>query len=97
MSEKIGRLEKGYAADIAVLNIKDVKNLPIHNPVDTVINYLDGDNVTDVIVNGKLVIENGKVKTLDGEKITEELLNWEEEIKEKFSELAKQLKTSHNI
>ncbi len=93
VGEKIGRLEKGYAADMIVLNTKDLRNLPIHNPVDTIINYLEGDEVTDVIVNGKLVVENGKVKTLNEEKVLEELLDREEEIKEKFAELAKQLKT----
>lgn len=93
VGEKIGRLEKGYAADIVVLNTKSIRNLPIHSPVDALINYLEGDDVTDVIVGGKLVVENGKIKTLNEEKVLEELLDREEEIKEKFVELAKQLKT----
>ncbi|MFN3268772.1 MAG: amidohydrolase family protein, partial [Zestosphaera sp.] len=93
VGEKIGRLEKGYAADLVILNTKNVRNLPIHNPVDALINYLEGDDVTDVIVSGKLVVENGKIKTLNEEKVLEELLDREEEIKEKFAELAKQLKT----
>lgn len=93
VGEKIGRLERGYAADIVVLDTKEIKNLPVHNPVDAVINYLEGDSVTDVIISGKLVVENKEVKTLDEEKVLKELLDREEEIKEKFTELAKQLKT----
>ncbi|MEM1913951.1 MAG: hypothetical protein QW067_12495 [Thermofilaceae archaeon] len=56
------------------------------------VNYLEGDCVTDVIINGKLVVENRKVKTLAEERVLKELLDREEEIKEKFTELAKQLK-----
>lgn len=93
VGEKIGRLEKGYAADIVVLNTKDVKNLPVHNPIDTIVNYLEGENVTDVIVNGKLVVEDKKVKTLDEEKVLKELLDREEDIKERFAELTRQLRT----
>ncbi|MEO3993788.1 MAG: amidohydrolase family protein [Desulfurococcaceae archaeon TW002] len=92
VGEKIGRLKKGYAADITILNMKNVKNLPIHDPVNTIINYLEGDNVTDVIVDGRLIVENGRVKTLNEEKVLEELLDREEEIKGKFVKLAKQLK-----
>ncbi|MEM1636047.1 MAG: hypothetical protein QW545_07675 [Thermosphaera sp.] len=56
------------------------------------VNYLEGDCVTDVIINEKLVVENRMVKTLDEVRVLKELLDREEEIKEKFTELAKQLK-----
>ncbi|MGC8975795.1 MAG: amidohydrolase family protein, partial [Thermoprotei archaeon] len=94
VGDKIGRLEEGYAADIVVLNMKDVKNMPVHDPLNTIVNYLEGDSVTDVIVGGKLLVENGRVKTIDEEKVLRELLNREEEIKERFTELAKLLKIS---
>ncbi|MEM1831285.1 MAG: amidohydrolase family protein, partial [Desulfurococcaceae archaeon] len=87
VGERIGRLEKGFAADIVVLDTAEIRNLLVYNPVDTVVNYLEGDCVTDVIINGKLVVENRKVKTLDEERVLKELLDREEEIKEKFTEL----------
>ena len=90
--ENIGRIEKGYAADLTILNTKSTKTLPLNNPVDLVVNYLEGDDVTDVLINGKLVVENSRVTTVNEEKVMEELLNREEEIKEKINELLKQLK-----
>jgi len=56
--DKVGRLEKGYAADLAVLDVRTMKTLPLNNPIDLVVNYLEGDNVTDVMIGGKLVVEN---------------------------------------
>jgi 5-methylthioadenosine/S-adenosylhomocysteine deaminase len=90
--DKVGRLEKGYAADLAVLDVRTVKTLPLNNPIDLVVNYLEGDNVTDVMIGGKLVVENGRIKTMDEEKILEELLNGEGEVREKIRELVKHLK-----
>jgi cytosine/adenosine deaminase-related metal-dependent hydrolase len=90
--DKVGRLEKGYAADLAVLDVRTLKTLPLNNPTDLVVNYLEGDNVTDVMIGGKLVVENGRIKTMDEEKILEELLNREGEVREKIRELVKHLK-----
>jgi 5-methylthioadenosine/S-adenosylhomocysteine deaminase len=90
--DKVGRLEKGYAADLAVLDVRTMKTLPLNNPTDLVVNYLEGDNVTDVMIGGKLVVENGRIKTMDEEKILEELLNREGEVREKIRELVKHLK-----
>jgi 5-methylthioadenosine/S-adenosylhomocysteine deaminase len=90
--DKVGRLEKGYAADLAVLDVRTMKTLPLNNPIDLVVNYLEGDNVTDVMIGGKLVVENGRIKTMDEEKILEELLNREGEVREKIRELVKHLK-----
>ncbi|MCC6035095.1 MAG: amidohydrolase family protein [Desulfurococcaceae archaeon] len=92
VGEKIGRIERGYAADLVILDYKSTKILPIHNPIDLVVNYLEGDNVTDVFIDGRLIVENGKVTTIDEEKITEELLNREDEIREVVRGLIKKLK-----
>jgi 5-methylthioadenosine/S-adenosylhomocysteine deaminase len=90
--ENVGRIEKGYSADLTILNTKSTKTLPLNNPLDLVVNYLEGDDVTDVLINGKLVVENSRVITINEEKVIEELLNREEEIMEKLKELMKQLK-----
>jgi 5-methylthioadenosine/S-adenosylhomocysteine deaminase len=92
VGEKVGRIEKGYAADLVVLNYKSTRTLPAHNPIDLVVNYLEGDNVTDVFIDGEPVVKNGEVITLNEYKITEELLNREDEIRDVVSELINKLK-----
>ncbi|MEM2004980.1 MAG: amidohydrolase family protein [Zestosphaera sp.] len=92
IGDRVGRVEKGFAADLTILDARTLKTLPLNNPVDAVVNYLEGDDVTDVMVGGKLVLEDGRVRAIDEEKILEELLNREEEVKEKLSELVRCLK-----
>lgn len=92
VGEKVGRIERGYAADFVVLNYKSTRTLPIHNPIDLLVNYLEGDNVADVFIDGEPVVENGVVTTLNEDKIAEELLNREDEIRNIVSELINKLK-----
>lgn len=92
VGERTGRIEKGYAADIVVLNTRSISALPVHNPVDLIVNYLEGETVTDVFINGKQVVENGYVLTLNEEKIVEKILDIEDEVKRLFIELKKNLR-----
>jgi 5-methylthioadenosine/S-adenosylhomocysteine deaminase len=92
IGEKVGRVERGYAADLVVLNFKSTRTLPAHNPIDLVVNYLEGDDVTDVFIDGEPVVENGRVIVLDENKIAEELLNREDEVRSIIDELISRLK-----
>ena len=92
IGEKVGRIERGYAADLVVLNFKSTRTLPVHNPIDLVVNYLEGDDVTDVFINGEPVVKNGRVIVLDENKIAEELLNREDEVRSIINELISTLK-----
>ncbi|MGC8983586.1 MAG: amidohydrolase family protein [Desulfurococcaceae archaeon] len=77
-NEKVGRLERGYLADIVVLSARNIKNMPVHSPVEAAVNRLEEDSVTDVLVGGRLVVEDGVVKTIDEEEVVNELLDREE-------------------
>jgi 5-methylthioadenosine/S-adenosylhomocysteine deaminase len=92
VGEKVGRIERGYVADLVVLDYRSTRALPVHNPVDLVVNYLEGDNVTDVFIDGEPVVENGKVITLDEGEVIEELLDREDEVRSMISELVSRLK-----
>jgi len=90
--ERVGRLEKGYSADLVVLDLRNIKNVPLHNPVDLVVNYVEGDSVSDVIIDGKFVLREGEILTVDEEKIVEEVVDREDEVKEILKELMKNLR-----
>lgn len=91
VGEKIGKIEKGYPADITVLSFKSTTLLPVVNPVDLVVNYMEGGDVTDVLVNGKFLVKNNQILVLDEEEIIKELLDREQTIKSIIEELAKTL------
>uniref|UniRef100_A0A7J3ZJT5 Amidohydrolase n=1 Tax=Fervidicoccus fontis TaxID=683846 RepID=A0A7J3ZJT5_9CREN len=95
--ERVGRLERGYSADLVVLDVKHVRNAPLHNPVDLVVNYVEGDSVSDVIVDGRFVVREGEVLTISEERVVEEILNREDEIRGILGELVRGLGFSTTV
>ncbi len=67
--ENIGRIEKGYKADIALLNTDLPQFQPVNNYISALAYSANGSEVETVIINGEIVMENKDFKTLDKEKI----------------------------
>ena len=62
---EIGSLEVGKAADIAVVDGENLRLSPRHNPVGALVRYATGTDVKNVLVNGRLVVDDGRVLTVD--------------------------------
>ena len=70
--QEIGTLEVGKQADIITLNISGPHLAPTSNLVKSLVTAAGPGDVTDSIINGKLVMENREVLTLDEEQIIAE-------------------------
>jgi len=92
VGERVGRLERGYSADIVVLDLKNIRNLPIHDPVDLVVNYVEGDSVNDVIIDGRFVLKDGEMLTVDEGEVVKRIIDYESDIKDTLKELMKAIK-----
>lgn len=65
----LGTVAEGKKADLILLNIDQPHILPTQNLVSTIVDAASGHDVTDSIINGKLVMKDREVLTLDEEKI----------------------------
>ncbi len=66
----IGRLEKGRLADMALLDYDAMcwpYTDPSHDPIDVLLYRGGGRYVDTVLVNGRIVVQGGEVKTVDVE------------------------------
>lgn len=63
--EKIGRIEKGYKADIVFLDLDSINWIPFNDPVNQLVHTEDGTSVHSVMVGGKMVVENRKLVNVD--------------------------------
>jgi len=90
--ERIGRLEKGYSADLVILDLKNIRNLPLHNPIDLVVNYVEGNSVSDVIIDGEFVLREGEILTVDEDKVVEKVMDYEDEVRDILRELMRTIK-----
>ncbi len=69
LENEIGSLEVGKKADIITINLNKPHLTPIYDPYSHLVYCVDGADVENVIVNGKVIMKNREVKTLDEEKI----------------------------
>ncbi|WP_160725001.1 amidohydrolase [Bacillus sp. USDA818B3_A] len=67
--DQLGTLEIGKKADMILVNIDQPHIQPTHNFINTLIESVNSNDITDSIVDGKIVMKNREVLTLDEEKI----------------------------
>jgi len=76
MEKEIGSLEVGKKADVILVDLNRPHLQPIYNLVSHLVYSATGADVRDVIIDGKLVMENRKLLTLDEEEILERARQW---------------------
>ena len=76
----LGTVEEGKKADVILLNIDQPDIQPTQNLLNTIVEAANGHDVTDSIIDGRLVMKNREVLTLDEEKICFEAQKHMEEI-----------------
>ena len=91
MDHEIGSLEEGKKADLMILNLKvphltPVVSTPVRNVAPNIVYSARGDEVETVIVDGKVLMENRRVLTMNEEHVIEEAQKAAEEVTSKAAE-----------
>lgn len=69
MSDDIGAVASGRKADLVLLRADSVFLRPMSNAVNTLVYAETGADVTTVLVGGQIVLQNGRVLTVDEERL----------------------------
>jgi len=77
----IGSLETGKLADIVLIGIDDLESLPMYNVYSHLIYTAKNSSVKDVIINGKLVMEERKLLNLNEEELIDRAKEYYRKIK----------------
>lgn len=65
LGDKIGSIEVGKRADVIMLDMQGSALVPMTNPISHLVYSAQGCDVETVIVDGKIVMEDRQMKTLD--------------------------------
>ena len=65
MDDKIGSVEKGKKADVIILDLSRPHAQPLYNVYSLIAYSLRGSDVETVIVNGRVLVDNRELVTLD--------------------------------
>jgi guanine deaminase len=67
--DRIGRIARGYQADLVLLDLNHPNWLPFNDPVNQLVHSEDGNAVHSVMIAGKMVVENRRVLNVDMERL----------------------------
>lgn len=70
--DDIGILEKGKAADMIVLDLNDIAYAGCHDPLVGIVTCGNSSMVKLTMINGRIVVKNGQLTTIDTNKIGKE-------------------------
>jgi len=65
MADRIGSLEPGKLADLIVVSMQSARQTPMYNPISHLVYVTRGDDVRTTIVNGRILMRDRRVLTLD--------------------------------
>jgi len=69
IDKKVGSLEPGKLADVILIDLQGLSLTPASNPVSNLVYSGSGDAVDTVIVNGRILMQDKRLLTMDEEKI----------------------------
>ena len=69
LAGQIGSIEPKKRADLIVVSMRSARQTPLYDPISHLVYTTHGDDVRDTIVNGKIVMRDRKVLTLDAEAV----------------------------
>jgi len=68
VEKELGSIKVGKKADIILIDLNKPHLCPLHNPLSAICYSAQGSDVHTVIVDGKILMENYELKTIDVEK-----------------------------
>jgi 5-methylthioadenosine/S-adenosylhomocysteine deaminase len=80
LEQEIGSLEVGKKADIIILDLHRPHLQPIYNIVSHLVYSATGADVRDVIIDGKPIMQDRKLLTIDEETVLEKVQEWQNKI-----------------
>jgi 5-methylthioadenosine/S-adenosylhomocysteine deaminase len=81
MDRRIGSLEAGKLADVIVVSMSSARQTPMYDPISHLVYTTTGADVETTIVNGRVLMRNRKMLTLDTHAILKEARMLSEKVK----------------
>jgi len=75
-----GSLEAGKAADFIAIDMNQIESQPLYHPISQIVYAASRSQVTDVWVNGKQLLKNRQLTTLNEKELLEKAQMWRNRI-----------------
>jgi len=88
LEKEIGSIEAGKKADITLISLKHPRLRPFtkyHDPVSTIVYATQSSDVDYTIINGKIIVDKGKVMTINEDEVVKKMDKIVEKLIEKLN------------
>jgi 5-methylthioadenosine/S-adenosylhomocysteine deaminase len=82
MDREIGSIEPGKRADVIVVSMSAARQTPTYDPISHLVYVTRGDDVRTTIVNGRVLMREGNVLTLNESAVLDEARAWAVKVRE---------------
>jgi 5-methylthioadenosine/S-adenosylhomocysteine deaminase len=80
MEKEIGSLEPGKRADLITISLNEPHAHPLYQVYSQLVYALKGSDVQNVMINGRVVVRNRKVMTLNASEVLAKALEYQRKI-----------------
>lgn len=82
--DRIGSIETGKAADLILVDLQGLHLQPLYRIYSHLVYSADGQDVSTVVVNGKILMQDRQLLTLDEEQIKSDAMQYRDQILASF-------------
>jgi cytosine/adenosine deaminase-related metal-dependent hydrolase len=80
LRDDLGKIALGCKADIVIIKLNSINMSPVRDPIRNLVMSGNNGDINTVIIEGKIVVEDGKVPGVDEEKLAENLQREQEKV-----------------
>ncbi|MGX5201679.1 TRZ/ATZ family hydrolase [Aliikangiella sp. IMCC44632] len=83
LDDKIGSLESGKCADFIAIDLNTIETMPVYNPISQIVYSSSRNQVTNAWVNGKQLLKDRQLATLNTQQIMHNVAQWHSKISQR--------------
>jgi 5-methylthioadenosine/S-adenosylhomocysteine deaminase len=83
--KEIGSIEPGKRADVIIVDMTSVHQTPVYNVYSQLVYATKASDVETVVINGKLVMDNRRVLTIDAKAVTAKANQYRDQVRKSIS------------
>ena len=85
LEKEIGSLEVGKLADMIAISLDGPDSVPMYNPYSLLVYSLKAKDISDVFVNGRLIVRDRRMLTLDAHQVMTKATEYRQKISDSLS------------
>jgi cytosine/adenosine deaminase-related metal-dependent hydrolase len=87
MGSLIGSIARGKKADLVIFRCDDIDTVPVVDPIATVVFHASPKNIDTVIVDGKIVKQNGRLVGVDWEFLHDQMIRRSQRLRDEAAKV----------